>query len=164
MDWVNSLREILNFPLIVSLLTVIATLYVSYKLSMRRERTLKIVERHSNDLRALTKRWTKEVPNIEFVGSPLTKKPTILEAPVEHEYLFEDLKKHIPADMKLLEAWQQFKEDYNQFNEDRFSLFQEIVKNLKEKLKLPYTPKWGRHGFSNHFVKARALSQPLQPD
>lgn len=170
MGWLNSLREILGFPLIVSLLTVIATLYVSYKLAMRRERTLKIVERHSDDLRALAKRWIKEVPTLSFVGAPVESRPTIPEAPVEHEYLFEDLKNHIPADMNLFEVWEKFKEDYLQFDENRFSLFQKILKDMEKRLELPYNPNFQKgHGFSGHFVEeiyrdAFRIVRNLRPD
>lgn len=170
MDWLNFVREILNIPAVVSLLTIIVTLYISYTLAMRRERKLKIVERHSDDLRVLAKRWFNEVPTILFVGQPLESEPTILEAPVEHEYLFEDLKNHIPADMNLLEAWEKFKKDYLQFDENRFSLFQKILKDTEKRLELPYNPNFQKgHGFSGHFVEeiyrdAFRIVRNLRPD
>ena len=170
MDWLNSLREILSIPAIVSLLTLITTLYLSYKLATRRERKLKIVERHSDDLRVLAKRWIEEVPTIPFVGTPETSKPTIHEGPVEHEYLFEDLKNHIPADMNLLEAWKKFKEDYLLFCENRFSLFKEILKDMEKRLGLPYNRDFQKgHSFSEHFVReiysdAFRIVRNLRPD
>lgn len=153
MDWFNVLKDILSHPTIVSLLTLITTLYGSYKLAMRRERKLKIVERHSDDLRALVKRWIEEIPTITFVGVPETSKPVIHAGPAEQEYLFADLKNHIPSGMNLFEIWQKFAEDYLFLNSNRFSLFQEIQKDMEKKLELPYNPDWKGYGFSEHFVE-----------
>ena len=155
MDWLNAVIEILSSPVVVALLTLVVSLSLSYFLAMRRERKLRIVERHSDDLRILGKRWIKEVPLVPSMDVPLISKPATLEVPVENEYLFGDLKNHMPTDVKLLETWQKFKRDLLDFDNQRFSFFQDILKDVKERTGLPYNPDFRKgRGFTDYFVKA----------
>jgi hypothetical protein len=153
MDFLNALQEILSIPVIVSLLTLVVSLYLSYVLTIRRERKLRAIERHSNDLRDLGKRWIEAVPFVPPAKNARDYELSFEEISIEKEYLFSDIKNHIPSDMNLLELWEKFKKDLNEYCKKPFSLFQEILEDCRERTELQYNPDFTKgYGFSTHFV------------
>jgi len=156
-DYLNYIKEILSIPVIVSLIvslpTLAVSLYVSYKLAIRREMRLRTIESHSKALRDLARRWLQGIPSVFPAKTPKTSEQPLEKILIEKEHLFSDLKNHIPPDLKLLEIWEKFKKDLGEYEKKRFSLFQEILEDCKERTKLPYNPDFKKgYGFSTHFI------------
>jgi len=153
MDYFNLLKEFLSTPIVVALLTLVVSLYVSYKLTMQRERKLRAIERHSNDLRDLGKRWIGALPYIPLAKDLKITEQPLIEIRIEKEHLFSDIKNHISSDIDLFGVWEKFKKDLTEYDKKRFSLFQEILEDCTKRTKLPYNPDFTKgYGFSTFFV------------
>ncbi len=153
--WLEYLLEILGHPLVVAICVLVVSLSLSYFFALRREKKLKILERHSDELKKLVERWKNEVPPIPDPDKPLMIDPTLQKVPVEEEYLFSDLKNHVPSSSNLLQAWDSYNQLLYLYNKKRFSFTQKILKDIKTKIGLPYTSTWGKelHGFSKNLIE-----------
>jgi len=114
--------------------------FLGYWLGARQERISKSYERHSDDLRSLARDWCVQIKPIPEAGDPLELEPSPLFLSVEDQYLFSDLRNHIPEELPIIESWDRFKSHRLDYDQRRFHLFEEIVDEAKQKTGLPYVP------------------------
>ena len=109
---------------------------------------LEIVKRHSDDLKGLVQIWMQEVPKIPFASEfgmyESVSEPSSLEIPVERRYLFNDIKNHAPAGLRLFKVWNAFKLLYDDYEEMLYSLFKAIGDEATERTGLPLG--WDKKG------------------
>lgn len=139
--------------LAIASLAALSTAILNY---LSRPILVRTIERHSDDLRDITRRWLNEIPQPPeadrvLPGGIRLKAPKCepLRLRVEDEFLFSDLKEHMPAGMNLLRTWKDFKEAYDHYNSDRFSLFNEITKDAETNTGLRYEERFS-HGISEY--------------
>lgn len=153
-DWSQYLIEILSHPLIVSICTLIVSLSLSYFFSLRREKKMTVIIRHSDELKKLAERWKKEIPSVSDPRDPLMIEPALQNLPVEDEYLFSDLQEHTPSNLNLIETWDNYKELCYLYYKERFLFTHKIIENINKKVGLPFNSNWlkGSHGFSKSLI------------
>jgi hypothetical protein len=113
---------------------------LGYWLAARDKRISTSYERHTEDLRGLACRWSVQINPIPDAGDLLESKPTLLLLDVEREYLFSDLKNHLPKELPIIEPWEEFKDHLLKYDQKRFHLHQEIIDDAKKTTGLPYDP------------------------
>lgn|GEM_PF-1921321 len=121
-----------------------------------RERLLLIrtIERHSDDLKALAKIWLNEIPSIDDPSKMMIHEPTQpFESMVGKEYLFSDIKEHVPSRLDLFPTWENFKSKFYEYNKKRNSLFKKIQEDIEARTELPYDPNFDLHSISEHFIE-----------
>jgi hypothetical protein len=114
--------------------------FLGYWLAARQERISTSYQRHTDDLKNLGRQWSVQIKPIPEARDPPELEPSLLHLPVESEYLFSDLKSHIPKDLKLISMWESFKKLLLEYNRGRFHLYQEIIDDTKKRTGLPYDP------------------------
>lgn len=135
---VEFLQKLWNF---VSPAVPFFLVFLGYWLAARQERISKSYQRHSDDLRKLARDWSVQINPTPEAGDPPKLEPSLLPLPVEREYLFSDLKNHIPKELRIIESWERFKNLLLEYDRRRFHLYQEIIDDAKKRTGLPYDPR-----------------------
>jgi len=143
--------------LAIAALAALATAMLNY---LSRPILVRTIERHSDDLREIARTWLNEIPQIPEAERVLTRgaRPEVpkyepLRLGVESEFLFSDLKEHVPPGMNLFQNFRNFKEAYDRYNSERFALFNDIKKDAEDSTGLKYDELF-RHGISEFLVHA----------
>lgn len=132
--------------LFVTFLYVLATVAIACFTYRSRPILMKAIEEHTLRLRKLAEDWLKEITfdNVEKPLSECIRK----EFQIEKEFLFDDLKLHIPKEINMLDLWEKFKININGYNKLKYELYKELLaytvtqtglsySNSKEKLSTP---------------------------
>jgi len=113
---------------------------LGYWLAARDKRISTSYERHTDDLRALARRWSVQINPTPDAGNLPESKPTLLLLDVEREHLFSDLKNHLPKELPIIEPWEKFKDHLLKYDRKRFQLHEGIIDDAKKRTGLPYGP------------------------
>lgn len=146
----NHLVELLT--LLIALAAVI-TAILSY---LFRPTKIEVEKRHSDDLKSLIEQWKSEIVN-HSIQNPFdikANKNYSLDIPAEKELYFNDIKNHIPSDLKLFVVWEKFKENWKKYEENRHEFFKRLKDDISKKIDLSFTTSWDKKpGFSIHLIK-----------
>lgn len=126
-----------NYLLFVTFLYVIVTAAIAYLTYRSRPILMKAIEEHTLRLRELAEDWLKE---IEF--DELEKPLRVLKQDhfqIEKEFLFEDLKLHIPKEINMLNLWEKFKMNINDYNNLKCELYRALKDYIIKQTKLNYS-------------------------
>ena len=126
-----------NYLLFVTFLYVIVTAAIAYLTYRSRPILMKAIEEHTLRLRELAEDWLKE---IEF--DELEKPLRVLKQDhfqIEKEFLFEDLKLHIPKEINMLNLWEKFKININGYNNLKCELYRALKDYIIKQTKLNYS-------------------------
>ena len=73
---------------------------------------------------------------------------------IEKELYFNDIKNHIPSDLKLFVVWEEYKKNWKKYEESRHEFFKRLKDDIFKKIDLPFTNSWDKKpGFSIHLIK-----------
>jgi hypothetical protein len=95
-------------PTVLTAISAIAAASIAYLNYRSRPILMRTIERHSDDLKSLVSRWKNELPSFRWLEEGLFN---VVEFPlsVESEFLFADIWNHVPPDLNLHEAWNDFR-------------------------------------------------------
>lgn len=98
---------------------------------------LEIQKKHSDDLKDIIHDWKSQIPSPERALNLIVNEPQVIEILVEKEYLFSDLRNHMPSELRLFDVWETYKEALFQYNNRRYTLFQNIKNEALNRTGLP---------------------------
>ncbi len=105
---------------------VIATWIAIIQTYRSRPIKLEVRKKHSDDLKEIIHEWKSQIPSPERAMNVVVTEPLVIEISAEKEYLFSDLRNHMPSELKLFDVWDTYKEALHQYNNRRYTLFQNI--------------------------------------
>lgn len=131
----NAIRE--NLFLFVTFLYAFATVLIAYLTYRSRPILIKAIEEHTSRLRKLAEDWLEEI-KFDEVEKPLMvlKKD---QFQIEKEFLFEDLKLHIPKEINMLDLWEKFKINIDKYNKLKYELYTDIKNYIEHQTGLSYS-------------------------
>lgn len=131
----NAIRD--NLFLFVTFLYAFATVLIAYLTYRSRPILIKAIEEHTSRLRKLAEGWLEEI-KFDEVEKPLMvlKKD---QFQIEKEFLFEDLKLHVPKEINMLDLWEKFKININEYNKLKYELYTDIKNYIEQQTGLSYS-------------------------
>lgn len=146
---VSHIGEILT--LLLAIIAVVG-LILSY---IFRPTKIEVERRHTEDLKFIVNRWRESIPSPKTPLSEIkTDELYSLKISVEDEYLFSDIKNHLPSDLDVLGIWKKFKNSWYKYEKKRHDFFKNVKDDILKKTGLPFTTGWDKHpGFSTHLIK-----------
>jgi hypothetical protein len=158
-DAVISLLVSLFLPVAAtgSAIGALLTAYFNYR---SRPVLMRSVERHSEDLRQIAFAWAQQLPlagDLEEIGKPYIDtglvEPEPVHTVIEDEFLFEDLRNHVPKEIPLLDHWREYKIRLHDFRTKRFALWSEMSKEISSRTGLQIDPNFQK-GLSTYAIRA----------
>jgi hypothetical protein len=123
--------------LFVTFLYVIATAAIAYLTYRSRPILMKAIEEHTLRLRKLAEDWLKEIVFDELKKPLRELKQDHFQ--IEKEFLFEDLKLHIPKEINMLNLWEKFKININDYNNLKWELYRALKDYIIKQTQLNYS-------------------------
>src|SRR3989442_2074132 len=123
---------VLSLPTILTAISAIAAASIAYLNYRSRPILIRTLERHSDDVKALALRWNGELPIFRWLEEglfPMVSFPLAAES----ELLFADIWEHVPTDLDLREAWNNFRVIAEEHNAARLA-FLDSVRTEVERL------------------------------
>ena len=122
-----SIEELFLF---VTFLYALATVLIAYLTYRSRPILIKAIEEHTSRLRKLAEGWLEEI-KFDEVEKPLMvlKKD---QFQIEKEFFFDDLKLHVPKEINMLDLWEKFKKNIDEYNKLKYELYTDKIKNYIE--------------------------------
>lgn len=119
-------------------LGAIVTAIISYRY---RPSKLDVEKRHSDDIKKyIVKPWLEQVRQ-ETPGNPYEPKANEeckLKVAVESEFYFDDIKNHLPSELRLLNEWKYYKDKWEKYEGERAKIFIDLTEDISEQLGLVY--------------------------
>ncbi|MFZ2036858.1 MAG: hypothetical protein WAU62_08090 [Dehalococcoidales bacterium] len=118
---------------LIALCGVMAAFFAALLSWRARPMLMATKEKHSEDLKKVLGIWTNDISLIQINNrAPSSESPPTLQLDIEKNILFGDLGNHIPAEIGVLKTWDNFKNVWQQWQEQKIIYYVSIRKHLEK--------------------------------
>jgi hypothetical protein len=148
------LKNLIEILTLLIAMSAIVTAILSYRY---RPSKLDVERKHSEDLKKnIIQPWLEQIRNAN-PSNPYeytVKKEYKLNLQIENELYFDDMKNHLPSELKLMKEWEEYKSNWETYEKERFHLFLNLKDDLAQKLGLTYDNRERKENFFTlHLIK-----------